>query len=132
MAGRAAILALMIDECVITAPGEGKGPFNEETGQYDAPPRVTVYEGPCRIQVRSDINSNAVEAVVAEHEFTYRTGTLQLPIHGTGDIRPDYIATVTRCPLDESMVGREYNMQAETKGKTHATHRRYRIRELIG
>lgn len=123
--------ALMIDTCRITKPGVGTGPFNEETGQYDPPARITVYEGPCRIQVRSDINSNAVEAVVGEHEFTYRTGTLQLPIDGTADIKPDYVAEHLTCPLDPSLVGRLYNLQAESKGKTHATHRRYRMREVL-
>lgn len=123
----------MVDTCRITKPGEGKGPFNEATGQYDPPARITVYEGKCRIQVRSDINSNAVEAVVGEHEWTYRTGTLQLPITAeTGAIRPDFICEYLTCPLDPSMVGRLFNMQAETKGKTHATHRRYRIREVLG
>lgn len=129
--GRALAEAHFVDTCRITKSGIGKGPFNETTGQYDPPPRVLVYEGRCRIQVRSDINSNAVEAVVGEHEWTYRTGTMQLPMAGTGDIKPDYVAEILTCPFDESMVGRQYNMQAESKGKTHATHRRYRIREVL-
>lgn len=129
--GRRAIEDLMIDTCRITAPGVGTGPFNETTGQYETPPRITVYEGKCRIQVRSDINSNAVEAVVGDHESTYRTGTMQLPIEGTLNIKPDYVAEHLTCPLDPGLVGRLYNLQAETKGKTHATHRRYRIREVL-
>lgn len=146
--GRALAEAHFEDTCEITKPGVGKGPFNEETGQYDPPPRIVIYgpgavdengnpvtdddilAGRCRIQVRSDIN--AVEAVVGEHEWTYRTGTLQLPINGTAHIKPDYIARHLTCPYDSSLVGRLYNMQAETKGKTHATHRRYRIREVLG
>lgn len=130
-AGRLAAESLMVDTCRITKPGEGKGPFNEHTGQYDPPPRITVYEGKCRIQVRSDINANAVEAVVGDHEWTYRTATLQLPIEGTGQIRPDFVCEYLTCPLDPDMVGRQFNMQAESKGKTHATHRRYRLRELL-
>lgn len=131
MAGRAAIEALMIDTCRITGPGAGDPVFNETTGQYDMPARVVLYEGKCRIQVRSDINSNAVEAVIGEHEFTYRTATLQLPVDGTGGVRPDSVATLVTCPLDPALEGAEFNIQAETKGKTHATHRRYRIREVV-
>lgn len=129
--GRELAEAHFIDTCRITMPGVGTGPFNETTGQYDDPPRITVYEGPCRIQVRSDINANAVEAVIGEHEFTYRTATLQLPIEGTADVRPDSIAVLLSCPLDPALEGAEFNVQAETKGKTHATHRRYRIREVV-
>lgn len=129
---RAIAEAQMIDTCRITKPGPGgPGAFNETTMKYDTPARVTVYEGKCRIQVRSDINSNAVEAVVAEHEWTYRTATLQLPIEGTGDILGDYVAEILTCPYDPEMVGRVFNLQVESKGKTLATHRRYRIRELM-
>lgn len=128
---RAIAEAQMIDTCRITKPGVGKGPFDEATMKYAPPARIPVYEGKCRIQVRSDINSNAVEAVVAEHEWTYRTATLQLPIEGTGEILGDYVAEILTCPYDPEMVGRVFNLQVESKGKTLATHRRYRIRELM-
>lgn len=153
---RAIAAAQMIDVCRITAPGAGgKGAFNETTLQYATPARVIVYgpgavdldtgdpivgdtprgrailAGKYRIQVRSDINSNAVEAVVAEHEWTYRTATLQLPILGTEHLQSDYVLEIVTCTYDEALVGRVFNMQAETKGKTHATHRRFRIRELM-
>lgn len=151
---RALAEAQMVDVCRITKPGVGKGPFNNATGQYDAPAPVVVYgpgsvdedgvpitddtelgqqilAGKCRIQVRSDINSNAVEAVVAEHEGTYRTATLQLPITGTGQIPLDAQAEILAAPYDAEMVGRVFNVHAETKGKTVATHRRYSIREVL-
>lgn len=132
LAGRAAIESLMIDTCRVTKAGVGKGPFNATTGQYAPPARITVYEGKCRIQVRSDINSNAVEAVVGDYESVYRTATLQLPVTATsGAIEPDCVATLLTCPLDPSLVGTEYGVLAETKGKTHASHRRFRIREVL-
>lgn len=120
----------MIDTCRVFLPGT-RGAFNEDTGQYDEGLPTVLYEGPCRVQVRSDINSNAVEAGIGEHEFTYRTATLQLPIAATG-IPADAVAHILTCPLDPDQVGREFNIQAETKGKTHATHRRFRIREVVG
>lgn len=132
MQGRRAAEALMIDTCRITGEGTGERVFDETTGQYTYPERVVLYEGPCRVQVRADINSNAVEAGIGGHEFTYRTATLQLPVDGTAAIVSDSVAHITSCPLDPDMVGREFNLQAETKGKTHSTQRRYRIREVIG
>lgn len=153
---RAIAEANFIDVCRITKPGVGKGVFDKTTGQYDTPPRIVVYgpgavddttgepvteatelgrailAGKYRIQVRSDINSNAVEAVVAEHEWTYRTATMQLPILGTGHLRSDYVAEIVTCSYDPELVGHVFNLQAETKGKSQATHRRFRIRELMG
>jgi hypothetical protein len=153
---RAIAEAQMIDVCTISMPGVGKGPFNETTMKYDTPARVIVYgpgavdketlepllpdstlnkailAGKYRIQVRSDINSNAVEAVVAEHEWTYRTATMQLPILGSGHLESNYVANIVTCTYDDSLTGRQFNLQAETKGKSQATHRRFRIRELMG
>ena len=153
---RAIAEAQMIDVCKITAPGAGAPVFNETTGQYVNPTRVVIYgpgavdpitlvavsaatvagratlAGKYRIQVRSDINSNAVESVYAEREWIYRTATLQLPIDGTGHIQTDYVMEPITAAYDEFLVGRQFNVQAESKGKTHATHRRFRLRELMG
>lgn len=133
------VLEQMIDTCRVTKDGAGPKVWDEATLQYTLPPRVVVYEGPCRLQVRSDINANAVEAVVAEHEWTYRTATLQLPIDtpagATGSaaaVSTDHQAEILTCPLDSNMVGRILNLQAESKGKTMSSHRRFRTRELLG
>jgi hypothetical protein len=144
LAGRRAIEAQMVDRCVVTRDSDPNDPGYVEpvmdpvTLQYPPAPRIRVYEGNCRVQVRSDINANAVEAVIGDHEFTYRTATLQLPIDtdvkdfgSTAAIRPDNVATILRCSLDPAMENRELNLQAESKGKTHATHRRFRIREVL-
>lgn len=129
--GRAAIEALMVDTCKVVRYNPADRVWNESTGQYDEGDGTTVYEGRFRIQVRSDINANAVEAEVAEHEWTYRTATAQLPIAGTEDIASDCVLEILTCPLDAGMVGRLYNLQADSKGKTHSTHRRFRARELL-
>ena len=137
IAGRRAMEAIMIDSCVITRdrlpsdPGYVEPVLDEATGEYPPMQRVVVYRGRCRIQVRSDINSNAVEAVIGEHEFIYRTATLQLPVGCAGNIPPNSVVTMLTCPLDPDMVGREFALQAENKGKTHATHRRFRIKEVL-
>lgn len=122
----------MIDTCRITHPAKTpRGPLNEDTGQYPEVERVVAYEGKCRIQVRSDINSNAVEAVVGDHEWAYRTGTVQLPIDGTGHILPNAVCEHLTAPLDPSLEGGLYTLKADVKGKTHSTHRRFGMTELL-
>ena len=37
----------MTDRCRIVRSGEGRGPWNDERGEYDPAPDVTVAEGPC-------------------------------------------------------------------------------------
>lgn len=136
--GRVAAERLMVDTCRITRAPQPEDPgytapvFDEDTGQYSGPPRVVVYQGKCRVQVRSDINSNAVEGVVGEHEWTYRTLTVELPIAGTEEVKPNCTLEVLTSPLDPSRVGIVINLMADTKNKTHSTHRRYRGRELVG
>ena len=129
--GRAAIDKIMVDTCVIHRFDPAVRVWNESTGQYDPGPGVEVYRGRCRVQVRSDINSNAVEAVVGDHEWTYRTATVQLPIEGTERVVADCVLTLLSSPHDPARVGIKLNLQADTKGKTHATHRRFRSREVL-
>lgn len=121
----------MIDTCRIRRHDANDRIWDEATGQYSGDTGEIVYEGKFRMQVRSDINANAVEAVVAEHEWTYRTATAQLPIAGTAEVAPGCVLEWLTCPLDPSNVGRVYNLQADSKGKTHATHRRFRAKELL-
>lgn len=121
----------MIDTCRIKRYDVNDRQWNESTLQYSGDAGVVVYEGKFRMQVRSDINSNAVEAVVGEHEWTYRTATAQLPIEGTDEVVSDCVLEWLTCPLDPANVGRFYNLQADTKAKTQATHRRFRAKELL-
>lgn len=140
LAGRRKALTLFEDTVHVVRddPAAPAPEMDPQTGQYPPVGKVTIYRGPGRVQVRADINSNAVEAVVGEREGTYRTATIQLPIDtptwatgSTADILPDDELIIIACPLDAAMVGRHINLQADTKGKTHATHRRFRSREPI-
>jgi hypothetical protein len=141
--GRCEMESLMLDRCRITRPAVPSDPgyvaptFDEDTMLYTDPARVVVYEGKCRIQVNADINSNVVETTAGEREWTYLTMTLQLPVKpGPGDVgssqdvRPDNIAEMLVCPLDADLVGRLLNIQG-TYHKSQATHRRFRVREVI-
>lgn len=143
--GRAMAEAEMIDRCRVTRPAAPGDPGYAEpvmdpvTLQYTAGPRVVVYEGKFRIQVRSDINSNAVEVVAGDREGTYRTSTAQFPMEPgdgdtghPGDIRSDYQLEILESPLDPRRVGSILNLQADAKAKTMASHRRFRAREVLG
>jgi Family of unknown function (DUF6093) len=138
--GRREMESLMTDRCRVTAPGAippGPREFDDESGQYVVPARVVVYEGPCRYQVKADINANVVETTAGDREWTYLTGTLQLPVvdpvgvvGSVLDIRPDHVAEWLESPSEPDLVGRQFNIQG-TYHKTHATHRRLRVREVI-
>lgn len=136
-AGREAFADLLTDTCRITKPGVGKGPFNEGTGQYDAPAPVVVYEGPCRIQVKADINSNVVETTAGEREWTYLTAQLQLPVDNpagavgsVNDVDVDNVAEILAAPHSPTLVGSLFNIQG-TYHKSQAVYTRYRVRELV-
>lgn len=157
-AARRAARRTFIDICIIERPtlitdeaeAEDSEPVLDlETGQYVDPdsgdpidvdklPRTLVYRGPFRLQVRSDINSNAVEAVIGEHEDVYRTGSIELPVRtptsaqgSTSAVLPGDMLTILRCKTDAAMQGRVLNMMGDVKGKTNASKRRFRTREVI-
>lgn len=124
----------MVDTCVITKAGPGTGAFNETTGQYDTPARVVVYTGRCRIQDASLVGGQGKmeERGVGDHEATYLTMKLQLPVEGgSAMVRPDQRVEITRSCGDPELEGRMFFVES-THHKTHATHRRFRIREVIG
>lgn len=128
----------MLDTCKITKPGTGGRVFDEATGEYADPARVTVYEGPCRMQVKADINSNVVETTAGEHEWTYLTSSLQLPVGddprivtgSSADVAVDHIAEWLTCPDDPNMEGRLFNITGPFH-KSQAVYRRFRVREVV-
>lgn len=140
LAGRRAARKRFIDECKVERRDPNQPPpvMDPTTHKYPDPPMMVVYQGPFAIQVRSDINANAVEAVTGEGERMYRTATMQFPVDTPADavgstaaIRDDDQLTIIRCALDIAMEGRTVNLQADTKGKSFATMRRFRSREPL-
>ena len=136
--GRAAWLALAVDRWRITKPGEGKGPLDPVTLERDAPDPITVYEGPARLQIRADVNSNVVEVTAGEKEWAYQTAILAIPIFApagaTGDpglVHIDMTATCVTAAEDPSLQDRVFQIRA-IMHKTHATARRLRVTETVG
>ena len=135
--GRIAFDALMTDACIITKPGVGPAVINEATGAYTYPARVPVYAGPCRIQVKADINSNVVETNAGDREWTYLTAQLQLSVRtppgATGSVDAvdvDHICEVTAAPHSPSLVGALFNIQG-TYHKSQAVYQRFRVHEVV-
>lgn len=127
--GRAFAEALMVATCRITEDGAGDPVFNDTTGQYDEPDRVTVYEGKCRIQVRGDRASHEAEA--GDREVVTQEPELQLPVAGTEGVAVNHQVEILTNPRDESLVDRVFTVTSRHE-KTHATARRLRVTEAVG
>lgn len=132
--GRTAEQQRQRDTCRITRPGEGKGPFNSETGQYDPPEPVVVYEGPCRIPRRE----NMVGSVSAAGEASWQVGEypLNLPLVGSGyvageEVKTGQIVTYLTSPDDPTLVGNVYTI-SDSADHSQATARRFRMKRVTG
>lgn len=145
---RAMAQAEMFDTCrIVRFPAAAAGgAMDPTTFQYpatftnDIPDNATVvYEGPCRIQIRADINANIVEPQELEREWAYQTSTLHLPVDtddrivsgASKDVQSDDVCVYLTSTYDPGLPDRVFNMQATTH-KTLATVRRFRIREATG
>lgn len=133
-AGRAAAERLMTDTCRITRPGDGQGPFNSDTGQYDPPPPVTVYEGPCRIPPRGTASTTTANA--GEQSFQVGEYPFEIPVDGDGYVAGEEVATgqtVTylTAKYDPSLVGRVFGI-VDPVYQSQATRRRFKIKTNVG
>lgn len=126
---------IFTDTCRITRPGEGQGPFNPETGQYDAPPPIVVYEGPCRLNVPGQI-ANASTATAGEASWTVQDSVLSIPVDGDGytageSVRSGHTVEYLTAPHDPTLVGRRFGVVGQ-HSESQATARRLRIKEVTG
>lgn len=147
--GRAAMAGMYTDRCRISrlaVPGEDEyvaQVLDRATGKYPDPGRVTVYQGPCRMQVKADINSNVVETTAGEREFTYLTSQLQIPVTAaeallidaaaTGDpadVETDNVVDYLDAKYDTSLIGRQFQLAGPYR-KSHAVYRRFRVKEPV-
>lgn len=96
---RATAARRMTETGTITRPGQGGPVFNEDTGQYDNPVPVVVYDGPILVRPQAGIR----DAVAGEREWTITRYDVTLPA-GTAVRNGDPI-TVTTAPYDPALVG---------------------------
>lgn len=106
---RAHAEALMLSTCTITRAGAGERVWNEETGTYTDPPRVTVYSGRCKLQTASRAVSTA-EA--GELRVAVEVVELHLPVEGSEGVRRGDVAQIDSNPFDGALVEREFTVQA--------------------
>lgn len=122
----------MTDTCIITRvdPDAVPGTMDPVTLQYPTATRLTIYSGPCRLQIKS-IVANASESQAGERQTTVQESELQLPVATSGDVAVTDVARILTCPLDPSLVGREFTIKGR-HGKSQATARRLRVQEATG
>jgi len=100
---RKAAESLMIDECIITRPGE---PVTDpDTGAVTNEP-VTVYEGKCKVQSKDSAISSP-EAGGAT--FTVVSRQVHIPVNAA-DVRNDDVVTITASLLNSFTVGKVYRV----------------------
>jgi hypothetical protein len=122
--------SLFVDVCTITRAGEGKGEFNETTGQYDKPDRITIYTGRCRIQVNS-VSTTGTDTNAGDRVGLVQAAEWQGPIVDTENVSVNDVIHMDSCANDASLVGREFTVVARHE-KTHATSRRLPVKEITG
>lgn len=121
--GRAIAAAMMEAACTIDR--KVKGALNETTLQYDNTSEQ-IYSGPCRTRFVASI---VRESDVQGQSLARQEGVLSVPIPGSGDIRPDDVATITANALDPEQVGQRFIIRGIHE-QTFSTARRFPI-ELV-
>lgn len=122
----------MTDTCRITRPGEGQGPFNSDTGQYDSPAPVVVYEGPCRIPPRGTASTSTASA--GEQSFEVGEYPFELPVEHAGyveEVKPGQTVTFLSSAYDPTLVGRVFGI-VDPVFQSQATKRRMKIKAAVG
>lgn len=122
--GQRAAEALMVDECEITAAGEGPPQWDDAEGIYVPPARAVVYRGPCKVQ-RTALEPRDVE--VGERVAGVEVVRVNVPL-GVLGVRVDHRIEITAAVYDPDLV--RLRMRVESVGtKTWATARRLRCVE---
>ncbi len=115
----------MREKCRITRPGAGRGPWNNETLDYDDPPDVVAYEGKCKLRF-SGARTKRSEA--ADQMFVEQGPTLSLPVGSSTGIEKNDRVEITAAADDPALVGRIVWVDAD-RAQTNATSRRIPVRE---
>lgn len=104
--GRAAALELMVDTILFAHPGTET--YDDTTGEYTTTPGATIYNGPCKVQVRT---GSPRDAAVGDTELVIDRLEIHVPV-SAADIPPSSVGTITAVgdASDPSLVGNQYRV----------------------
>lgn len=117
----------MIDQCLVSRAGEGVGPWNPATREYDPPADVVVYEGRCQVQER---DTQEQDATAGEAYIDTQRYIVKLPVLESAGVRKDDDVEITLASLDPDLQGRHFTVGA-LHHKTFATARRLPCVEVV-
>lgn len=117
----------MLDTCAITRPGDGVGPWNPATREYDPAEPVTVYEGRCEVQ---EAGAQERGATAGESDLDLKRYIVKVPVADTAGIRPDDDVRITSAANDPDLLDRHFTVEA-LHHKTFATARRLPCVEVM-
>ena len=124
---RALAESRMVDACVVTRAGDGRGPWNAATRDYDPPAPVTVYDGRCEVQERDTQEQDRVagEAILDTQRYT-----VKLPVAESVGVRKGDDVRITLSVNDPDLLDRHFTVGAQHH-KTYATARRLPCIEVV-
>lgn len=115
----------MRGRCRITEAG-GDDVWNSDTMQYEPAPRVTTYEGKCKLRRVSALQERTADA--AGQRFLEQSVTLVLPVIGTGDVGKDQLVEMLSDVTDVALAGDRFRVVARV-AYANATSRRFTVEE---
>lgn len=125
--GRRAAQADMRDRCVITADPspDALGEWSDETLSYGPAPRVTVYDGICKVTFGT---VEARERTAADQDFAEQVGKLALPVDGSAGVARGQRVTIVSSRTDPDMAGAVFKVGA-WRFRSSPTSRRFAIED---
>ncbi len=84
----------------VTRDGDGEPIFDESTGRYEYPPRITVYAGPMLVRPQ-----DRGERVVEVGGATYALTRYDVTLPAEAAVVRGHQLEVTRCTFDPALVG---------------------------
>lgn len=128
---RAEAERLMTDTCQITrVDPDAPPPVMDGNLEYPEPARLTVYDGKCRVRIRS-VSAGGSESDAGERQASLQEFELHLPVDGTGVVAVTDVAAITASRFDDSLVGRKFTVTNRHE-MSQATARRLRVIEATG
>jgi hypothetical protein len=124
---RTAAEAIMVDSCVITAPGSDPV-FDENTGRYSSTGGATLYTGPCKRQSASRTFEQT--AASGGRVFVEGRDQVHIPV-GAPRIPAGSLVLVTAAPYEPHSVGVRLRVNGP-QGKSLGTAQRLNVTEIVG